>query len=53
AVARLRLGWLRLGLEHPGAVNLDNMRWHLAVTGLAAILIGVGLSRTRLGHSQG
>ena len=31
-------------------ITFDNMRWHLGVTGLGAVLVGLGLSRTRWGR---
>ena len=31
-------------------ITLGNMRWHLTVTGLGAVLVGLGLSRTWLGR---
>ena len=31
---------------------LDNIRWHLVVTGIGAALLGLGASRTKLGRSR-
>jgi hypothetical protein len=41
-------GWLAVETLMP--ITLDNMRWHLTFTGLAAVLVGLGLSRLPWGR---
>ncbi len=40
--------WGFFSLVEP--ITLDNMRWHLTVTGIAAVLVGVGFSGMRIGR---
>ena len=42
--------WLAVIFMVP--INLDNMHWHLAVTGICSVIVGVGVSRTRLGRKR-
>ena len=43
-------GWVAAQILYP--LHMDNIPAHLAITGIAAIVGGVGLSRTRLGREQ-
>lgn len=42
------VSWICFGLAMP--LSIDNMEWHPNLVALAAIFVGVGLGRTRLGR---